>query len=283
MLMDQRGNLRGPRRWPSFRFISGIAAFGLGLVLLGTAAAYFGYTYFAGRNLDDLVASAPDPTETLSSAGATQSPIGGRVVPAEQWLYPGSLLAARLWADTRGSLDLDLPELQGFAAVSGTNAPSIGGSIGRAERITIPALGIDAGVDELALVNLGESASYETPAFIVGHIPETPNPGSHGNGWYFGHLESPAQGEGNVFSQLPRIPDLLRDGEDVQILIRTGDREYLYQVSKTDLVRQEDIRIYQADDARITLVTCFPRLKYDHRLLVTAKLIGFRDGTGSPG
>ena len=280
MLMDQRGNLSGPRRWRSLRLISGIAAFSLGVVLLGAAAAYFGYTYVAGRNLDDLVASAPDPTGTLSSAGTTQSPIGRGVVPAEQSLYPGSLLAARLWADPRGSLDLDMPELQGFSAISGTDAPSIGGSIGRADHIAIPVLGIDAGIDELALVNLGDSASYETPAFTVGHIPETPNPGSHGNGWYFGHLESPAQGEGNVFSRLPRIPDLLRDGEDVQVLIRAGDREYLYQVSETDLVRQEDIRIYQADDARITLVTCFPRLKYDHRLLVTAKLIGFRDVTG---
>ena len=63
-------------------------------------------------------------------------------------------------------------------------------------------------------------------------------------------------------------------------MVSSGERAYLYQVSETDIVHQDDIALYQAGDARITLVTCFPRLKYDQRLLVTAKLVGIRDAAG---
>jgi sortase (surface protein transpeptidase) len=138
-------------------------------------------------------------------------------------------------------------------------------------------LGLVASVEELAINDLGNSRAYETPKFTVGHIPQSPNPGSRGNGWYFGHLESPIQGEGNIFARLPLVPELLRKGEDVHVVIESGGREYLYVVSETDLIHQDDISLYQASDARVTLVTCFPRLKYDQRLLVTARLVGFRD------
>ena len=116
-----------------------------------------------------------------------------------------------------------------------------------------------------------------TPKLTVGHIPGSPTPGSHGNGCYFGHLESPLQGEGNVFARLPRVPELLRRGEEVHVILRSGDRDYLYEVSETDLIHHTQMSLYQAGNARVTLVTCFPRLLYDQRLLVTANLIGFRD------
>ncbi len=246
----------------------------LGVALVAAAAAYFGYTFAAGRSLDDLVAAGADPAETLDA------PRTGGAAPTEQALYPGSLLPARLWAAPRGTLDLAAPELGGFTSVSGAGRPSITGMTGRADHIAIPALAIDVVIEELSIVDLGDSTAYETPKFVVGHIPETPNPGSHGNGWYFGHLESPLGGEGNVFSRLPQVPGLLRDGEDVHIVVSSGERAYLYQVSETDIVHQDDIALYQAGDARITLVTCFPRLKYDQRLLVTAKLVGIRDAAG---
>ena len=262
--------LRGSPRWSPSRLV-GAAAMTLGLALIAAAAAYYAYTFAGGRSLDDLVAEGADPAETLDA------PQAGGAALAGQTLYPGSLLPARMWAAPRGTLDLAAPELEGFTSVSSSGRPSIAGMVGRADRISIPALGIDVTVEELGIVDLGDSSAYETPDFVVGHIPETPNPGSHGNGWYFGHLESPLGGEGNVFSRLPQVPSLLRDGEDIHVVVSSGGRSFLYQVSETDIVHQDDIALYQAGDARITLVTCFPRLKYDQRLLVTAKLIGIRD------
>ncbi len=264
---------------------AGLAVLAVGLVLLGGAGAYYLYAARATSNYDQLIvpptsdlAQALPPPPTKQAAGP--QPVG-RPSPAWQALYPGSVIPARQWADPRGTLDLDNPLLDGFTALSPENRPSIVGSVGRAQRVKIPALDIDSAIEELGILALGDSSAYETPKLTVGHIPDTPNAGSHGNGWYFGHLESPIQGEGNVFARLPLVPELLRDGEDVYVVLVSSDQEYLYQVSQTDLISQDDISLYQAGDARITLVTCYPRLKYDQRLLVTAMLIGFKDATAA--
>ena len=254
----------------------GVAMLAIGLLLLAGAAAYYAYGYAAGRNLDRLAVAVPHPvSETLNPA---QDTAGMGPSPASQHLYPGALMPARQWADPRGAIALGAPDLDGFVPLSSTGQPLIWGADGQAERIAIPQLHVDAQVEELGIINLASAPAYETPAFTVGHIPTTPNPGSSGNGWYFGHLENPIQGEGNVFLRLPEIADLLRDGDDVHVILTSGARDYLYLVSGTSIVHADDLALYPADDARISLVTCFPRLKYDHRLIVTAQLIGFRDG-----
>ena len=245
----------------------------VGGVLLAAAAVYYAYvTFIAPRGSDQLtVAPADDARETLG-APATAGADAGALS-----LYPGVMLPARQWADPRGSLDIPEANLTGFTPVSELGRPSSVGPKGTATHMLIPAIGIDADVDEIELQSLDNAAAYLTPAFTVGHIPLTPNPGSHGNGWYFGHLESPVAGEGNVFSRLPLIPGMLRNGEDVHIILTAEGREYLYVVTRTDLVEAEEMALYQAGNARITLVTCYPQLRYDHRLLVTATLIGIRE------
>ena len=244
----------------------GIALLAVGGLLLAAAAAYYAYGYFAGRDLDRLTVTVPDPVaETLGAA------------PASQELYPGSRMPARQWADPRGAISLGVPDLDGFIPLGNEGRPHIAGVVGRAEHIVIPQLNVSAEVEELSIINLASSAAYETPAFTVGHIPTTPNPGSAGNGWYFGHLENPLQGEGNVFLRLPEIADLLRDGEDVHVILTADGRDYLYLANGTSTVHADDLALYPSDDARISLVTCFPRLKYDHRLIVNAQLVAFRD------
>ena len=176
-----------------------------------------------------------------------------------------------------GAISLGVPDLDGFIPLGNEGRPHIAGVVGRAEHIVIPQLNVSAEVEELSIINLASSAAYETPAFTVGHIPTTPNPGSAGNGWYFGHLENPLQGEGNVFLRLPEIADLLRDGEDVHVILTADGRDYLYLANGTSTVHADDLALYPSDDARISLVTCFPRLKYDHRLIVNAQLVAFRD------
>jgi LPXTG-site transpeptidase (sortase) family protein len=251
----------------------------IGIVLMVTAGAYYTYvTFIATRGSENLTVPVnAGRVETLNKNSLLAIQALGQPSAAAQQLYPGELLPVRQWADARGSLDLPLPELEGFTPISAAGRPSFIGKIGRANRITIPTIGIGAAVEELEIEDLGDASAYLTPAFTVGHIPESPNPGSHGNGWYFGHLESPLSGEGSVFSRLPRVPEMLRNGDDVHVIVQREGREYLYLVSQTELVHEDDMVLYQAADARITLVTCFPRLRYDQRLLVTAQLIGFRD------
>lgn len=141
-------------------------------------------------------------------------------------------------------------------------------------RIIIPAIDVDSSVAALKLLSKNTGYEWETPKGIVGHVPTSGSPGIARQGWYFGHLESPLRREGNVFNKLPDIPALLNDGEIVHIVIETDDSSYLYQVYKTDWVHEKDLAIKYSLDQDITLVTCYPTLVYDHRLLVTAALIG---------
>ena len=42
-----------------------------------------------------------------------------------------------------------------------------------------------------------------------------------------------------MFARLPSVPTLLRDGEDVHIIVQSSGRDYLYLVTETDLVHEE--------------------------------------------
>lgn len=145
-----------------------------------------------------------------------------------------------------------------------------------AHTILIPLINVESSIEELRIIDLGDSRSYETPNNIVGHIPSTSNPGEQGSGWFFGHLESPIRGEGNVFSRLPDIPGLLKDGDPVYITMRSADGDFLYRVTDTLQIHGDDLRLFDLDQSSIVLVSCVPRLVYDHRLLVTATLIGLK-------
>ena len=79
---------------------------------------------------------------------------------------------------------------EGFELVSSLDDLSMFAPKGTAARIVIPMLNVDSRVDELGIIDLGDSKEYETPDNTVGHIPETADPGEIGNGWFFGHLES---------------------------------------------------------------------------------------------
>ena len=145
-----------------------------------------------------------------------------------------------------------------------------------AKRIRIPAIEVDAIVDELRIRQLGNSLAWETPKKVVGHIPATAKAGAAGQGWYFGHLESPIRGEGNVFARLPEIPELAADSP-IFIFLETADRHYAYQVYVTEVIHEDEIALSDSGAHDITLVTCTPRFYYDYRLLVTAALVGIRE------
>lgn len=225
------------------------------------------------------------PTDSTAQQSAPRAPLPPSSYAA---LYPATQIHPKfwgnpLWADSEPYLYAaanPAPALPpGFRALSATEDALTPGEGAFTTRMTIPAIGVDSDITELAILNIGSAnAAYETPAHLVGHIPQSPNPGELGNAWYFGHLESPIRGEGSVFKRLPEIPALLRDGDDVFIQLATQDgNTFLYKVSETEVMHQDDLRMYTADAARITLVACVPRLVYDHRILVTAELVGVAD------
>ena len=41
-------------------------------------------------------------------------------------------------------------------------------------------------------------------------------------------------------------------------------------------VPEEELSLHRSEEPLLTMVTCWPRFKYDERILVTAELVGVR-------
>ena len=292
---------------------AGAVLLSLGVLLLGATISYYVYAAIARSGLEDLnysIVQTVAPTEapslvaaiadTQTTGGVTDlSPIlpasdEGAAEPARPSstipdppsisgllsIYGGKRLNPKHWAEPvwygTGPYPIEvLPP--GFRPISNGDIGGKIGSLANALTIRIPILNIDSEVKDLGIINLGDSSAYETPKHVVGHIPGTANPGESGNGWFFGHLESPIRGEGSVFRRLPEIPrKYLREGDPVYVILESDEGEYLYQVISGETVKPDELHLYSADDSIITMVTCVPPLVYDHRLLVTAKLVGIK-------
>ena len=227
------------------------------------------------------------PADELSSQSAPLDtvlapPVALKLSPAaiaSQQLYPGEALKATHWSEPFGYEPASLREaslLEGFLPFDANSALPLG-TLPAPTHISIPSIDVDSAVAGLLIMDLGDSTAYETPKNLVGHIPETSNPGEQGSTWFFGHLESPIAGEGNVFYNLPKIPNLLRKGEEVYTIVESGETSYLYRIRETQVVHQNDMKLYDQDGSNLHLVVCVPRLVYDHRLIVTGTLVGVRN------
>ena len=225
---------------------------------------------------------ATEPVAELASV-ETIPPDAGVLVSNYNSIYPGFQIHPKywggpLWAGTDPYTYGVVRRPDGFTALSATDDGLARGLGSPAREIRIPSIGVSSAVKDLEVIDLGDSSTYETPDNLVGRIPTTAQAGEAGNAWFFGHLESPIKGEGNVFQSLPEIPAMLKNGDPVYVSIVTDDGEYLYQITETEVVHQDDLQLRDTDDSTITLVACVPRLVYDHRILVTGKLVGVKRG-----
>ena len=240
-----------------------------------------------------------EPIETVKATAQTSEPVveetpapeptvsdvefdAGELVLVYNTTYPGHRIHPKYWDRPlkAGADDYTygvVPREDGFLEVTSDNGlPK--GSLSDAVHIRIPSIDVDSEVANLAILDLGDSKQYETPAHVVGRIPDTSNPGETGNTWLFGHLESPISGEGNVFRRLPDIPEILKNGDPVYVtLLNMDGEEFMYQITSTTVVHRDDLSLYETEDATITLVACVPRLIYDHRIVVSGKLVGIRE------
>lgn len=298
--------LRGRFQRKLLRY-TGILALVFGALLLASSGAYYGYAAKAKADLDDLNVTLPggaaglvqtpdssvtDPADSGQArvtppsrvgSGAQEGVAAAKVLPrlsrpaiGSQQLYPGEALSPGSWSnpwsyEPKAYRTQQL--LQGFTPVDpGQTPPS--GTLAAATRLILPSIDIDTAVKELQILDMGDSRAYETPDRVVGHIPETANAGETGSSWFFGHTESPLLGEGSVFFNLRNVPDRLRNGEDVFIITENGQHQYLYRVTSSQVVHQDDMKLYDTGQATIHLVSCVPRLVYDHRLIITGELMG---------
>ena len=263
-----------------FAPMAGLGLMGLGLLLVLGVGAFFIYSWRASSDLEDLVVPAPTVVPTIAVPLPTTSP--GEVsvgfsseAIAAQRMFPGEALPPVNW---RNPMEAEAayaprnPITGDFDAVT----PGARHTLPVPVKITIPAIDVDSEVISLQILDLGDSLAYETPKNVVGHIPETFNAGEDGTAWFFGHLESPIQGEGNVFRRLPELPDLLRQGP-VFATVGNGESTFLYRLTSSRVVDEDELVVFDEGTAGISLVTCVPRFLYDHRLVVTGELEGMKE------
>jgi LPXTG-site transpeptidase (sortase) family protein len=268
------------------------AAAVLGVVLIAVSGIYIYSKSTSGSDAADFAYSVPD--ETLDShLGISLAPVpaapatGEEPIPLEMKspdvarfanLYPGDLLNPKYWSapEWAGSDPFGGPTIPDeFVPVLSTDLFLDVDPTTSATRIRIPSIKLDSTVAELGIVELDDERSYQTPDNTVGHIPETSMPGQQGSGWFFGHLESFAAGEGNIFRHLPEITELIKE-DPVDVYLETPAAEYIYRVTGTSQIHQSELHLSSTDDAQITLVTCWPPRVYDQRILVDATLIAYK-------
>ncbi len=273
----------------------GITAIVVGIMAIGGGAIYVVVQQDALDGLDEFVVAVPTetvdgwtqppvrPTATAESV-PTVEPIDGTPVEVVRYefdfagLYPANQTNPRFWADPlfAGTGPFGGPTIpDGFEFVSNLDALRGNKVSDEAKRLLIPSIDLVAPVSELVILEEERGARYEQPINLVGHIPETPNPGQRGNGWYFGHLESPILGEGNIFNRLPEVVEMIKN-DPVDVIIETESEAFLYRVIASNVIPKEELELYRTDTATITLVASFPSRVYSHRLLITAELIAAR-------
>ena len=288
----------GSLRWPAY------AAMVTGGLLIAAGVSYLIYARVAQSGLASLEYTVPvearsewglgppqpSPTAPAPTAvpqvqgnppGTVEATPSARVEfprAASVGLYPAAWMNPKYWADPvwAGGAPYGgygLPE--GFRLVNARSIAFDPGATGPASGLRIESIGLEAAVIDLAILDLEDSQGYETPNNVVGHIPETANPGEAARGWYFGHLESLVRGEGSVFRGLTRIPDLIKE-DPVDVIMESDRGEFLYRVTDTRVVHEDELQLETSSYPTITLVACVPTRVYDHRLLVTAELIAVR-------
>jgi len=246
---------------------TGIFLLAIGLLLLASGGAYYGYSASAKTNLDELV-SVFEPRTVPSITGNSVNSVS---------LFPGKAVSSASWNDLFSYEPPDFREqrlLDGFSPVG-----EFGGTLTDIKpftRIMVPSIGVDSSISELSILDLGDRRYYESPNNTVGHIPDTANGAEDGASWFFGHTDSPISREGSVFFNLQKVPEKLRTGEDVFIITDNGDRQFLYRAISSQVLHQDDLTLDAAPGSDINLVSSVPRFVYDHRLVISGELIALR-------
>ena len=191
---------------------------------------------------------------------------GGGLLVLEPRLRPGSRppVSAATPAATPGEQSspptaTEFPLLANAPAITRPDSPS---------RIVIPSIALDAKVVEVGIVMENGKPVWDTAAFAVGYHRGTALPGTRGNMVMAGHISSPVSKKGDVFRRLPEV----RIGDRVEVY--AGERRVSYAVAEIRVVLPTALEVMRpSDDARITLITCWPDNDYGRRLVVIGTLL----------
>ena len=151
--------------------------------------------------------------------------------------------------------DAEIPEHLRPLVQSLSNLPIPTPGPAQANRIQIPAIGIDAPVVQ--------GDSWEQLKKGVGQRIGTVNPGENGNAVYSAHND--------IFGEIFRRLDQLETGDE--IVLHTSQEAFVYVVTRKRIVEPTDISVMDSTkDSSVTLISCYPYLIDDQRIVVQGQL-----------
>ena len=125
----------------------------------------------------------------------------------------------------------------------------------QAIRIQIPAINIDAPIVQ--------GDGWEQLKKGVGQNVSSVNPGQNGNVILSAHND--------VYGELFRFLDKLQPGD--QVILYSQQRQYVYVVDRTALVEPTAVEVMASTgNPTVTLISCYPYLVDDQRIVVFARL-----------
>ena len=145
-------------------------------------------------------------------------------------------------------------------------------------RLLIPSLGVDSEVVEVGFNLVDENGvltrEWLTADYGAGHHTGSANPGAQGNVVISGH--------NNIYGRVFRLLERVKPDDEVILETATG-RRYRYVVQEQVIVpeagvsqaKRQENAAYMAptEDARLTLISCWPYWTNTHRVIVVAELV----------
>ena len=150
----------------------------------------------------------------------------------------------------------EIPEhLRGLINVRATAVVPVDNDSGRIIRIGIPAINVDAPVVQ--------GDDWEALKTGVGLNAASGAPGKPGNVILSGHND--------IFGQVFRELDRLKVGDEIMLL--SEKNAYTYLVTGTQIVQPSQVEVMrQTEDSTLTLISCYPYLIDNQRIVVSASL-----------
>jgi len=151
--------------------------------------------------------------------------------------------------------EAEIPEHLRPLVQSLANVPIPTPSPAQANRIQIPAIGVDAPIVQ--------GDGWDQLKKGVGQHVGTGNPGENGNLVLSAHND--------IFGEIFRYLDQLEPGDE--IVLHTSQRAYVYVITTTKVVTPTDVSVMDpTNDPTVTLISCYPYLIDDQRIVVQANL-----------
>ena len=217
-------------------------------LLLVEILAVLGLVFVLFNGLEIIRELNREVAQALEMPTLTPTPLVQAVVLPSGHIPPDALGGAK-------PNDAEIPEHLRPLVQSLASLPIPTPGPAQANRIQIPAIGVDAPVVQ--------DDGWEQLKKGVGQHIGTVNPGQDGNIVLSAHND--------IFGEIFRDLDKLQPGDE--IILFTSQRSYTYIITGWEIVEPTDVQVMDSGaKPMVTLVSCYPYMIDDQRIVVQARL-----------